>query len=191
MDMRVTKIGTAGAAASPGAKRESAAAGGVKAVSARMDRLEISRQALSALQAQQEAQTERLRSILEKREEKDPLLAQLDQLDGDEEESGQLDAMKDAIDALMKCMKIASRIMDGDNVPPKDQQYLMENQPDLYKMAVAMRRPKEDPKDWDSLLEDEEGSQESGEAVPAGGGGWSGLGGEDIVPAVVENTGDM
>ena len=46
--------------------------------------------------------------------------------------------------------------MKGDKVPPQDEQYLMENDPDGYKLALVCRTPKEKPKEWESVLEDEE-----------------------------------
>lgn len=62
-----------------------------------------------------------------------------------------------------KCLEIAGRIAAGDNVPQQDMQYLQEHNPDLFMKAMLLRRPKEDPEDYESVLEDEEDSQDSGE----------------------------
>ena len=68
----------------------------------------------------------------------------------------QIENTKDAFDVISNCMKIAMRILNGDDVPSKDVQYLMENDPDLYEMAISMRKVNDDPKKYKSVLEDEE-----------------------------------
>ena len=80
---------------------------------------------------------------------------------------GELEMLEKSLKVMEKCRKIASRIMRGDKVPPQDEQYLMECDPDGYKLAIACRVPKEKPKEWESVLEDEDregGSAETGEA---------------------------
>ena len=61
-------------------------------------------------------------------------------------------AEKDAVKILKICSKIAARIQAGDNVPLKDLQYLMKNNPLAYKMAMASRKPKKDPKECESVV---------------------------------------
>lgn len=73
-----------------------------------------------------------------------------------ENSNSQIEGMKEAFETMSKCLQIAMSIMDGDNVPQKDIQFLMENNPDLFKMAMSVRKMKEDPEDKDSVLEDEE-----------------------------------
>lgn len=85
-----------------------------------------------------------------------------------------LDMLSKSLKTMEKCRKIASRIMKGDKVPPQDEQFLMEADPDGYKLAIACRVPKEKPKEWESVLEEgEEPSTGSGgdtaEAVDPGG----------------------
>lgn len=76
----------------------------------------------------------------------------------------QVEGMKEAFETMSKCMQIALSIMHGDNVPPKDIQFLMENAPDMFEMAMNIRQMKEDPEDKESVLEDEEDkANESGE----------------------------
>ena len=55
-----------------------------------------------------------------------------------------------------KCIRIAMKIVKGDNVPPKDDNYLRENNPELHTRAWTMRVPKEDPEDHESELDDDE-----------------------------------
>ncbi len=66
--------------------------------------------------------------------------------------------------AFGKCLTIAQRITRGDNVPQKDIKYLMEKEPDLYKQAIMLRRPNNDPKDYESVLEDEDNESSVNEA---------------------------
>lgn len=61
----------------------------------------------------------------------------------------------DQLTILSKCIKIAIRIIQGDHVPEQDAKFLMENNPELYSTAINLRRLKEDPEEWDSVLEDE------------------------------------
>lgn len=65
------------------------------------------------------------------------------------------DAAGESFKTLGKCIQIAMRIAGGDKVPIQDEQYLMENNMELYSMAMNMRIIKEDPKEWDSLLEED------------------------------------
>ena len=72
-----------------------------------------------------------------------------------------------------RCQKIMARLMKGDKVPPKDLQYLAQNDMAAYKLAMAARMmaPKKKPKEWDSVLKDGEeqsGGAESGGEVSAG-----------------------
>ena len=57
--------------------------------------------------------------------------------------------------AMIKCIQISTRIINGDKVPIKDEQFLMENEPKMYTSAIMLRQHKESPKKHDSLLEDE------------------------------------
>lgn len=79
-----------------------------------------------------------------------------------------LDSMQKAMKVLKICNKIAARIRAGDNVPLKDLRYLMKNNPQAYQMAMASRKPKEDPKEWESAIPKEE--QENGQSADHAGG---------------------
>ena len=110
-------------------------------------------------------QSQRLKDLLVWQEEQPKKSAPWDM---EEAESGdsELDALGEKMKAMMRCQKIAARIMRGDKVPPEDERYLMENDPNGYKLALAMRQPKKDPKEWKSVLDDEEkkSSESSGSA---------------------------
>ncbi|MDR2559387.1 MAG: hypothetical protein LBC86_07600 [Oscillospiraceae bacterium] len=64
--------------------------------------------------------------------------------------------------ALAKCLRIASRIQNGDNVPLRDDKFLYEHYPNLHLNAWMMRRFKEDPEDYASELKDGDGGDRSG-----------------------------
>ena len=94
--------------------------------------------------------------------------------------SGELDLLSQGLKVLELCEKIAASIIKGDKVPPEDLRFLMENDPDGYRLAMALRRHKEDPEEVDSVLEDgekkggsAEGTDDAGEApsVEAAGSG--------------------
>lgn len=98
-------------------------------------------------------------------------------------ETSQLDGLGERMKVLSRCQKIAARIMAGDKVPPEDQQYLMENDVEGYKLAMAMRTVKKDPKEWESELEDEE---KEGGSQPVSGVSSSGSSSPEPAPEVSE-----
>jgi len=55
----------------------------------------------------------------------------------------------------LKCLRIAIRIMNGDNVPQADHDFLIEHNPSLYKLAMSARMPNDDPYDYDALSDGE------------------------------------
>lgn len=69
-------------------------------------------------------------------------------------------------------------------MPPEDLAYLMNNDPEGYKLAMAMRRENPDPEDCESVLDEEDRAGRPGgriEAAPVGGpsaGGEASIGGE-------------
>ena len=56
---------------------------------------------------------------------------------------------------LIRCLKIASRIMNGDIVPKEDHRYLAEHDPKLYAKAITLRVHNDDPKKYKRVSEDE------------------------------------
>lgn len=130
------------------------------------DKLSLSRQALSWLEEQNRKMWEQDMEREQRRQDR-----MNDCLSSMESKKKELDAMDKALKVLRICQKIAASIMKGDRVPPEDLKYLMDNDPEGYKMAMAMRRPKEDPEDVESALEEEEkrNTEGSTEAVVSGG----------------------
>lgn len=123
------------------------------------DKTAWSQAALSFLQDLNRQDMEKQRKLLEAKQKK----------------NSELDCLSEGLKVMDRCQKIASRIMKGDKVPPQDERYLMENDPDGYKLALACRKPKEKPKEWESVLdEDDQESGSSGgdtaEAVESDGG---------------------
>ena len=115
------------------------------------DRLTISRQAVDYLEEMSQKMWE---SAQEREARKQSWLDA--QLSAWETKKDQLDDMEKKLDILNKCQKIAASIMKGDNVPPEDMAYLMEHDQEGFKMAIALRRPKKDPEDVKSVLDDED-----------------------------------
>ena len=83
----------------------------------------------------------------------------------EQQKNGELEMLSKSLDVMEKCRKIASRIIKGDKVPPQDEQFLMEADPEGYKLALACRVPKEKPKEWESVLEEEEEDGSGGETA--------------------------
>lgn len=90
------------------------------------------------------------------------------------------EAKKD-ITTTSKCMRIASRIVRGDNVPVQDIKYLMKHDMELYGQSMKMRIPKKDPKEWDSELNEEELKEMGQGAIPLGNGNNSNIISADII----------
>lgn len=105
----------------------------------REDRLALSRQVVGYLEERNRQQLEQYR----------------EQEDGSAEER-MLDLMDKALKAMDKCQKIFARVAAGDKVPPEDLRYLEKNDPEGFKLALAMRTPKKHPKEWKSVLDDED-----------------------------------
>lgn len=134
----------------PQAEKKPSAASPLRAKS---DKAVWSQAALSFLQEVNRQDMERQRKMLEAKRQG----------------SGELEVLSKSLKTMEKCQKIAARIMRGDKVPPQDEQFLMDADPDGYKLAIACRVPKEKPKEWESVLKDEEDGGETAEAVDSGG----------------------
>lgn len=89
------------------------------------------------------------------------MLAQLEAFRKQMEESEE--NSKSSISDVSKAMKISRRIMNGDKVPLKDQKFLAEKFPDLYKNALMFKKQNPEPKKYKSCLDkdDEESSDKS------------------------------
>lgn len=132
------------------------------------DKLTLTKRAVEKLQEQ----SERLKNLLEPEE---PAQVFPDLLGTEEAKSSksELDALEEGLKSMKRCMEIARRIMRGDKVPPEDERYLMENDPNGFKLAMAMRTTKKKPKKWESVLKDDKKSEQandggSQDTAPAG-----------------------
>ena len=128
----------------------------------RTDHVSLSKQAVAYLEEQRRLSMERFAQETARKAR--------EETEGKSAEESQLEALTKSLKAVMKSHEIAARIMRGDKVPPEDERYLMENDPDGYKLAMAMRTPKKHPKEWESILDDEDkngGSKGTGETREA------------------------
>ncbi len=65
-------------------------------------------------------------------------------------------ASSDSNKDFLRALKIAKRIMNGDRVPLKDKMFLMNFSMEMYTMAVMLAKSNDDPKDYESVLDEEE-----------------------------------
>ena len=66
------------------------------------------------------------------------------------------DAQAEYMRLLLLALRIAARIMRGDNVPQVDKDFLLEQNPGMYMLAMAARNMNnDDPKDYDALARGE------------------------------------
>ena len=116
------------------------------------DRLELSRQWVEQMQQQN---TRFQTALLSGGEQSDKDTGGI--LGYMETEEEKLEGLSEALDIQMKCLKIAMNMMKGKKVPPEDERYLMEHDPNGYKVAIAMKAlVKEDKKECESVLDDED-----------------------------------
>ena len=123
-----------------------------------VDKLTLSRQAVAFVEEQSRKMWDEVREREQQRQSRMNA----------EPSDGELDLLSQGLKVLELCEKIAASIMRGDKVPIEDLRFLMENDPEGYRLAMALRRHKEDPEEVESVLEDEEKRDGSGEE--AGGG---------------------
>ena len=69
----------------------------------------------------------------------------------------------EGFEEFIQCLTIASRIMSGDKVPYSDQKFLQEKNPDLFFKASMLRQQKNNPKEYESVLSDEENENSTDE----------------------------
>lgn len=156
----------------------------------REDKIELSKEALAALRGEDppkaeetEEETGRTEPTEKRQQEKLEELRMVRQMmdvvkeqnaQFKEQSEKQADAMKEALDKMKKCMKIAASMSKGHKVPPQDEKYLLENDPKTYMMAVMMQMMAEEKKKVKSELDDEDlepkqenSGAEAVEAAPA------------------------
>jgi len=69
------------------------------------------------------------------------------------QEQGKAEA--NAMRIRLKCMLIATRIMQGDEVPKEDMRYLAKNDIELYNKAILMKIANENPKKHKKISDDD------------------------------------
>lgn len=173
---------------------------------AREDKLELSEEALAILRGKNVSQPEdesedptegkELSPAEQKLKDKlDSLKSIKQMLDTVKQQSAQMaeqsdkqaKAMKESLEKMKRCSKIAKNIQKGHKVPPKDEKYLLENDPKLYMMAMALRMLEDpDNKRVKSELKDEE-EQQQAEAAS----GVESAGGDMSVDIAVEMGADV
>ena len=161
--MEVNEVRRGGRIISAGMPTGKKSSLGAASGAARSDKLALSRQVVAYLE-------ERNRAAMEEARVRE----------GGTQQENLLKAMEKDLKGLNKCQKIYARVASGDKVPPEDLRYLERHDPEGFKLALAMRRPKKHPKEWESVLDDEDrrelaedpsGGGSSVEAIaPAGGG---------------------
>ena len=77
------------------------------------------------------------------------------------------EGMGEAMRVMIKCLRIAMRIMSGHNVPDADHRFLMDNDSGLYSKAVMMKIQVVNPEDLERLSEDEEENNEDSTGIEA------------------------
>lgn len=126
------------------------------------DKVTLSRQALAFVQEQNQKMWDAAQQREQRRQDR-----MADRLSALDSAKSEMDLLNKGLKVLNKCQKIAASIMKGNRVPPEDLEYLMNNDPEGYKLAMAMRRENPDPEDEKSVLDDED---RNGGAREAGGG---------------------
>ncbi len=151
-------------------KRAAATAAPAKAQPAQKqaaaDKVTLSRQALAFLEEQDQKMWRQAQEREQRRQGR--MNDSLSALEGGRQD---LDYLKNGLKVLEACRKIAASIMKGNRVPPQDLRFLMENDPEGYKLAMALRRENPDPEEEKSVLEKEDQtgaakSPDSGGEVP-------------------------
>ena len=120
-----------------------------------VDKLTLSRQAVAYVEEQSRKMWDEVREREQQRRSRMNA----------EPSNGELDLLSQGLRVLELCQKIAASIMKGNRVPPEDLEFLMKNDPDGYRLAMALRRQNPDPEDEESVLTDEDKNGGSAEAA--------------------------
>lgn len=170
MELRATRELRRSAQLEKAAPKKADASAGAQAQSALRqrktpaDRLTLSRQALDFVQEQNRRMWEQAQEREQRRQSR-----MEDSLSALESSKQELDFLNKQTKVMNKCLKIAASIMKGNRVPPEDLEYLMKNDPEGYKLALAMCRENPDPKDEKSVLDEEDRNGGSTEHADGGG----------------------
>lgn len=129
---------------------------------ARTDTLILTQEAQKYLERTRKEKNEEQEGLLGNNQDKSTSLIEIESFIKQLQESKENKSNNRVMD-LAKCMKIARRIMHGDKVPMKDQKFLAEKFPDLFRNALMFRQHNPEPKKYKSVLDkdDEENSQDN------------------------------
>jgi len=151
------------------------------------DVVEISQEAkdtlTNPLELDNEKATESKDKMAEWKEKLEQMRRDMNWLRDEIRRAGEIaEGMGEAMREMIKCLRIAMRIMSGHNVPEADHRYLMDKDTALYSKAIMMRKEILDPEDLERLSEDEEADEDSSEVgdVP-----------ESSTAATAETSGDI
>lgn len=163
MELSVSPVGRGSVKAVRTAGHTGTVAAKMKAGTVNGDRLELSRSALNWVETLNDRnyQEQEQKAALQQQKMADctDLSQQLEDADDT------ADAQGESLRVMNRCMKIASNIMSGKRVPPKDLKYLIDHDSKMYQMAMAMRRPNKDDKKCDPVIKDEDENLSSGETT--------------------------
>ena len=122
----------------------------------------------SFLDPEDEKTTESKDLMAEWKEKLEKMRSEMNWLRDEIRRAGEIaEGMGEAMRVMIKCLRIAMRIMSGHNVPDADHRFLMENDSSLYSKAVMMKIQKIDPEDLERLSEDEEENAEGSDGIDA------------------------
>ncbi len=93
------------------------------------------------------------------KEKRDSMIDELDEnfhlIEHFKEEMKAFNEEENPYSVELKCLLISLRIINGDEVPQKDKNFLMEHKPEMYGNAILLRKINSEPKKHKSLLEDD------------------------------------
>ncbi len=143
-----------------------------------------SKDALEWLEQQQQIQLE-----IQARQEQRRMERGNDGLSELSQANKMLDTAAEGLRRQNLCAEIAARIRRGDKVPLKDKAFLMKSDPELYRLAMLMRKPKKHPEKCKSVLKDEDEKQINEEGTSSADTGAAAAGSADATAFAGAGTG--
>ncbi len=165
MAMKIDRIQRSAQAAQPAAEQRRPESEDNSPRQANRDTVEIGVRVREELSPEDKKLQDKLSAVRSMRQMLESVRQQSAQMA--EQSEKQSKAMKESLDKMKRCSKIAKNIQKGHKVPPKDEKYLLENDPKLYMMAMALRMLEDpDNKKVKSELKKEEEEQQNETAAP-------------------------
>lgn len=157
VEMRITGKGLSGAVKQAPVGKKAASPGQAQA-KPQQDRLEVSKAAVDFLNQQAKRMADGIQKLGEEKDEEE----------GKSGLSALYDHFQKQMKVMDKCAKISASISKGNRVPPEDLRYLKQHDMNAYRLAMATRKPKKDPKDEESVLSEEDiREMESADSIQA------------------------